>query len=416
MTDRKFKKLKRVFPVFEAILLVFGYYFLTTLTLHLKDPFFVKNSINPFVLLLVILTLFHGLTVGILSVVLLIPLLERSYSEFPATFFLWTLLIVLISGEFHYFWNKKIKLLTEEVNYLKGKLRNQMSNFILLKLSHDQLEKHYLLKPISLRSLLTKIKKTLPENRGKATELFLDTLINAFFVESGAIFSYKNGNFLPEFHLGNPVELFTEDPLLREALEKEETVFISSLPEESTSHYLAVIPIKDLSRESGLSGVFLLKKMPFNYLNADHILALSVAVNWFFNQLQEEVDFSKLPEKVKKILSYDFLRELLILKKLNDEAGIESSLVIFRVPDVHTDFPFFLEKRVRGMDTVDWTKQGGAIYSFVLLPLSSIESAEGFINRVKDEIEKVFKEEIDYIYRVFPVDRKIFQRLDYVVR
>jgi len=156
--------------------------------------------------------------------------------------------------------------------------------------------------------------------------------------------------------------------------------------------------------------------MPFNYLNADHILALSVAVNWFFNQLQEEVDFSKLPEKVKKILSYDFLRELLILKKLNDEAGIESSLVIFRVPDVHTDFPFFLEKRVRGMDTVDWTKQGGAIYSFVLLPLSSIESAEGFINRVKDEIEKVFKEEIDYIYRVFPVDRKIFQRLDYVVR
>lgn len=329
---------------------------------------------------------------------------------------MWTLLTVLIVGEFHYFWNRKIKLLTEETDYLKGKLRNQMSNFILLKLSHDQLEKHYLLKPISLRSLLTKIKRTIPENREKATELFLDTLINAFFVESGSIFTYRNGQLFPEFHLGKPVEVDTEDPLLKEALEREETVFISSLPEESTSRYLAAIPIKDLNRESGLIGVFLLGKMPFNYLNADHILALSVAVNWFFNQLQEEIDYRSVPERIKELLSYEFLRELLILKKLNEDVRVESSLIVFRVPDVHTDFPLFLEKRVRGMDTVDWTNLNETIYSFVLLPLSSVESAQGFINRIKDEIERIFGEEIDYIYRVFPVDKKIFQKLDYVIK
>ncbi len=410
------KNLKRFLPVFEAILLILGYYFLIVHIFQLKDPFFVEKSLNPLVLLLLTLTLFHGLTAGIFSVVILIPLLEKTYSQFPANFFMWTLLTVLISGEFHYFWNRKIKLLTEETDYLKGKLRNQMSNFILLKLSHDQLEKHYLLKPISLRSLLTKIKKAIPEDRKRATDLFSDMLINAFFVESGSVFTYRKGHFEPELHLGEPVELHLEDPLLREALEKGETVFISSLPEESSSRYLAAIPIKNLNEESDLLGVFLLKKMPFNYLNADHILALSVAVNWFFNQLQEETDYTKVPEKLRKILSYDFLREFLILKKLNDDVGVESSLVIFRVPDVHTDFPFFLEKRVRGMDTVDWTTLNRAIYAFVLLPLSSVESAEGFIKRVKDEIERVFGEEIDYIYRIFPVDRNIFQRLEYVIR
>ena len=408
--------IRKVLPLIESALFIFGYYYITYYIFELKDPFFIEKSLNPFILILLLLTLFHGLPVGILSALLLIPIFEKNYHPFPTEFFLWILLIILITGEFHYLWNKKIKLLSEETDYLKGKLRNQMSNFILLKLSHDQLEKHYLLKPISLRSLLTKLKKLLIKSKTEAEDLFVDILLNAFFVESGSIYFLNDGEFEKKLDIGKPVILHLDDPLVREAIENEESVFISSLPEESKTNYLAVIPIKDLNQNAGLIGIFLLKEMPFNYLNADHILALSVAINWFFNQLNEKINFTEVPEKLRNLLSYDFLRELLLLKKLNEEAGIESSIVIFRVPDIHIDFPFFIEKKVRGMDTVDWVSFNNAIYTFVLLPLSPVEAAEGFINRVKNEIFDVFKEDIFFIYRIFPVDSKIFERIEYIVR
>lgn len=407
---------RKLLPVAEAVLFIAGYYLITVKLFKLEDPFFTGEPVNIFIALLLFFTLFHGLSSGLLSVILSIPLLEKTYPAFPTNFFLWELLITLLSGEFHYIWNRKIQLLSEENEYLRGKLRNQMSNFILLKLSHDQLEKHYLLKPVSLRSLLTQIKKAILNRPEDAVNLFRDMLSNAFYVQSGSIYRIDGENFFPEIHIGEPVEIDPEDPLVKEVMEREETVFISDIPELSGSQYLAAIPVKDVTGENNLTGIFLIGKLPYNYLNADNILAMSVAVNWFFNQIKDQEKLKNVPENFRKKFSYEFLKELIVLKELHREVKIESSLVVFKVPEIHTDFPLFIEKQVRGMDAVDWLKLNDSIYVFVLLPLSPVEAAEGFIRRISIQLEKTFNEDIELIHRVFPVDKKIFERISYILR
>ncbi len=412
LTYRNFSK---ALPILEALTLTLGYY-ITVHLFHIKDVFFIKESSSPFLLLLLLLTLFHGLSAGLISLLILIPILEKTYPHFPTDFFIWILLLTLLAGEFHYFWNKKIKQLSEETDYIKGKLRLQTSQLILLKLSHDQLEKHYLIKPVSLRTLLTEVERLLTENRERAIKEFKEILLNTFYVEAGSLYLLKDKKFQPFMHVGEPVEIHLKDPLLQEALERGETLFISNVTETADTEYLAVIPIKKLTKEMESRGVFLLKEMPFNYLNADHVLALSVALNWFFNQLDEEVNYREVPERLRELLSPNMLRELLILEKLSKEANIESSLVVFRVPDTHVDFPNFIEKRIRGMDIVAWFRLNGNIYTLVLLPLSPVESAESFIERIKQDVEETFNEEIFFIHRIFPVDSKIFERINYAIR
>ena len=393
-----------------------GYYYITAHIFHIKDAFFIKEGSNPFLLLILLLTLFHGLSAGLVSLLTLIPILEKTYSRFPTDFFIWLLLLTLLTGEFHCFWSKKIHQLLEETKYIKEKLRLQTSQLILLKLSHDQIEKHYLVKPVSLRSLLTELKKLINTDKNKAVEKFKEILLNTFYVESGALYLIKNRHFKLNFYIGEPVPFIPDDPMIRVAFEKEEVVFLSNLQETDKTGYLAVIPIKNLSKEMEVVGIFLLKRMPFNYLNADHILALSVALNWFFNQIKEEINYKGIPEKLKELLSPDFLREVLILEKLQKETDIESSLVVFRIPDIHADFPRFIEKRVRGMDVIDWFKLNGTIYTLVLLPLSPVESAESFINRIKQEVKETFDEDVLFISRIFPVDSRIFERVNYVIK
>ncbi|OMH41203.1 PelD GGDEF domain-containing protein [Desulfurobacterium indicum] len=392
--------------LFFVILTLIGFYF------NPKDPLFIHSTVNPFVLLGLTITLFYGLIGGLVFLVISVPIFKFIYPQFPLSFFLWTLLLILIAGEFFSYWKRRIELSEEESTYFKSKLRKQTNDFILLKLSHDQLEKHYLVKPISIRTVLEKIKKELINNREKAFENLMSLISEAFFVRKGSLYikTSKEESFKLASSISKPVELDMDDPLVREAIEEGRTVFLSS--SSSQSKYLAVIPVFDIANDDEIIAFFLVKDLPFRYLNADNILSINVALIWFMAELEKTEMVKDLINEFR-YLPVDFIVEVQTVKILQEKFGIDSYIVVYKIPENMEDIIQFIHNRIRGVDFLVYHKINDHYIVYVLLPLSSLSSAEGFSNRISNELKRRFGNEIkDKIAEKFiKIDGNIFKIL-----
>ncbi|WP_456485013.1 PelD GGDEF domain-containing protein [Desulfurobacterium sp.] len=391
--------------LFFIILTAVGFYF------NPKDPLFIHSTVNPFVLLELTITLFYGLTGGLVFLVAAVPVFRFIYPQFPLSFLLWTLLLVLIAGEFFSYWKRRIELSEEESTYFKSKLRKQTNDFILLKLSHDQLEKHYLVKPISIRTVLEKIKKELINNREKAFGNLMNLISEAFFVRRGTLYcKTPEGNFKLAASIGEPVKLDMNDPLIREAIEEERTVFLSS--SSSQSNYLAVVPVFDISNDDEIIAFFLIKDLPFRYLNADNILSINVALIWFMAELEKTEMVKDLVNEFR-YLPVDFIVEVQTVKILYEKFGIDSYMVVYKIPENLKDIIQFIQNKIRGVDFLVYHKVNNCYMVYILLPLSSLSSAEGFSNRISNELKRRFGSEIKnkITEKFIKVDREIYKSL-----
>ncbi|MEO2069524.1 MAG: PelD GGDEF domain-containing protein [Desulfurobacteriaceae bacterium] len=369
-----------------------------------KDPFFIHSSVNPFILLLVVFTLYYGLMASLFFFVFLVLALQYIYTSLPLQFILWSLLITLICGEFHFYWREKISVYRERNRYLFSKLKELRKNFFLLKISHDQLESHYLVKPLSIRKILSEIKKKLfSMNDEEAIKDLMELISQVFHVQSASLYLKKGETYVYKASVGRKVQFLPDDPLVQKALESKQPVFVSS---GKNTSYLAVIPIED-------DALFLIKEMPFIQLNLENILSIAVSLNWFMKEKSNSFSLEKVP-KVLRELPPEFLKEIKVTSELNRKFGIKSSLVIFKVPSEFEDFPFFLEEKVRGLDMVGTIPLKKVLYVFVLLPLSSFSNAKGFIERIKKELNNLIG--ISKVkHRIIDVDERTFEKLSKLV-
>ncbi len=400
---------------FTTLFFIFGYLF------NPSDPLFTSSPTNPYLLFLMTVTLYYGLEVGILAFLLEVGAMGVLYKSWDVEFLLWSLLYVLISAEFHFFWAKKIKIAQEENLYFKDKIRRQASDFILLKLSHDQLEKHYMIKPVSVRSVIGEIKEELKkirrnnDHRDVVFKKVKDLLVSGFYVQEADLFMSRGDDFEYVLSIGKPKPLDRNDPLVKKALESGETVFISQIENRVNSEYLAVIPIYDFAVEDKLLGIFTLRKIPFNYFNSDTILSLSVILFWLLNELGSINLIEKINPYLRKYFEYDFLKELAIMISLKEKTGIESSLVIYRVNYLVEDFPLFLSEKIRGLDMLNVIDFKETKIIFVMLPLSPLPSARGFVNRIAKEFSFIFGES-EPPHRILSIDQKIGEKLEHLLK
>ncbi|ADU96772.1 hypothetical protein [Thermovibrio ammonificans] len=394
---------------FVVLFTLVGHYF------NPSDPLYLTGPISPVFLLLLVITLYYGLAYGIVAFIVEVLLAKLLYPNFPLRTILWHLLNVVVVGEFHYFWSKKIEILQEKNDYFQDKLRRFASDSMILKLSHDQLEKHYLVKPVSIRSLVAQVKEALmgrSQGDKGPFQVLRDILDAAFYVQSGELYRYSNDSFHSILAVGPSEPLNLEDPLVRKALDSRESVFLSEI--NGNSSYLAVIPVYSYVNDDRLLGLFVLRKIPFNYLNSDTVLSLSVILYWFLNEVERlsnlnPVELATLP------LSYDFLREVVILKKLYSRLKADSTVVVFKLPHPSEDFGFFLKERLRAVDFMDSFRGNGSDYYFVLLPLSDASSAKGFLDRIARDYERTFGSDELPPYRVLKVDDAIEEKIRSVV-
>jgi len=146
------------FAYFETLILVLLYLGVGYLV-DAQDICILHSQVSYMLILLSIITLFHGFENGLFALAILAVAIWLFYPIFEYQSFLVALMMTMIFSEFHYIWTKKIKKAEIDANYRGLKLDELSKSFYALKISHDQLEKNYVVKPMSIRNSIDQILK-----------------------------------------------------------------------------------------------------------------------------------------------------------------------------------------------------------------------------------------------------------------
>jgi sugar-specific transcriptional regulator TrmB len=274
-----------------------------------------------------------------------------------------------------YYWTKKIEKLTEENKYLKHRIEEVGSAYYLLKISHDELEKNYILKPFSIREVLREIKDLINSSKD-GYELFLTLLKNLFKLEKAGLYIKENNAFILKSALGENNEIDLDDPLIKEALESYTISYIGHLYDKK-SNYLAVIPIISLTKE--LKGIFVVEEIPFFSLTKDNLIAISLFLTYFINMVNIVKDYKDMA------LDPFISKEIETLRLLSINYTIENYVVIFYIRDKMEKA--YIQKYLRGSD----------IYFeyldklVVILPLTSSLGVMKFIDRLNKDNQLMYR-------------------------
>ena len=385
-----------------SIFLISGYFFSP------DDICFTQNDVPYLLILLAIVTLFHGFENGMLALGVIALVLWFSYENFPYIHFLVNLLMVMIFSEFHYFWIKQIKKLKTSNEYTTTKLDELANAFYSLKISHDQLEKNYVLKPMSVRSAVEEI---LHHDTEYTTDKklyfgdFLALLEKSFYLEAG--FILYAGNDTQDKYLTQensqicyssasekytPEEIFKEY-LIDKAINYKQAVYVSDDEGNPTlknklekSKFLAAIPVIYNNKTLAL---LVIEKMPFMAFNRENLISLAILFEYLLVTALKE----KLLQKSKELLfikerefRYEYLRTALLHKKYN----INSTLMVFKIKNEIQSIKIFekAQHMLRSLDILTQYKSDKGVYFILFLfPLNDKAAAIGFLNRLLSILE-----------------------------
>jgi len=379
------KKLNK-YSIFETfmmtmITLLIGYF------IDSKDPAFVHSKLNVALLIVSFITLFHGLFSGMVSAITISMVLFFYYDIFSYKVFFEITVFALLLGEFHSFWHRKIGKKAAEAGYLREKLDQLSTAFYGIKISHDQLEKHYILQPVTIRSSISDIKKISIINQQKAIETFMIYLAKIFTIKEYGIYDFVNEKLKPIFQTeDNLIDM--EDLLLKVAIDKRTSIFVSDTSEkiQRNTNLLAVIPIKEGLK---IQRFFIIKNMPFMLFNKDILIKISILLFYFFNLMEKEIVIKNLPinlDFLQNISKYEFHK----LYKLYQKFQLNSSIIIFRISDeyIYKRVSKLIEKSNRKLDIFSLKRYNNTFIITVILPFTEVSSAHGFTSRIIHLIEK----------------------------
>ncbi len=417
--NKRIKKLSKTDIILEKIKKYAYLETVTIVTLFLlvgyifnpQDICLVHTQVSYALILLAIITLFHGFENGLVSIGMLSIAMWFFYPEFPHTEFLVLLLMTMIFSEFHYYWTKKIKELQVEANYKTTKLNELSKAFYTLKISHDQLEKNYVVKPMSIRSAIEKIIESNRESKDdkidvKVTKFygnFLALLEKSFNVNSALIIHKNLGHQEEELSLENTAvtysalcEKYSKEEilssyLLNRATHFKQPVYISdkagepSLKSKEDSKFLVAIPFVS---DKHISSVLLIERMPFMAFNKENLISISILLEY----LSISISQNNIPDDSYKIsavnetaFSYEYNR----LRYIYDKYAVNSTIMVLKLESelqtmkVHEK----VLQMLRALDVVTVTKYKEFHYVLFLFPLSDSSSALGFLKRLKHNIK-----------------------------
>ncbi|ACO03128.1 MAG TPA: hypothetical protein DEP48_00845 [Persephonella sp.] len=362
------------------------------------DPLFLNigGNITYYIFVIILLTLYYGLLSGIVSMFVFGISAFFLYEQFPYETFFWYLLITFVLGEFFQYWNRRKERLEEENSFLKEKIEELGRNFFMLKISHDQIEKNYVLKPLSIRSVLRDIRMMILNKEVDLFKNFLMLISRFTNIDGGALYINEDNGFKKVAQIGKGAELNRDDPLVKQAfIDKTSTYLaVNRLEGDVKSEYLAVVPAVDIN--GNINGLLLITDMPFLSLNKDNLLTINVFLTYLF----DEYNLAKgLEETVVKFpnIHLSFIKELRKLIHLKSKFGIESSIVVFfMLKQDFLDAAFTeIERGLRGFDISTRCSEVEKEKLIILLPFTGDVAAVEFVNRIKEKIEDIFGEEVE---------------------
>ncbi|WP_353662214.1 PelD GGDEF domain-containing protein [Hydrogenimonas sp. SS33] len=360
-----------------------GFYF------NSQDPCWIKSDLPILTILLAIITLFHGLGPGIVSLLTIGLVMKEAYAQFEVETFLSQFVLVLIYGEFHYYWQKVIGAQNYELQYLNRKFDEMVKAFYALKISHDQLEKMYVTKPTSLRSSLEIIRR---EKKEEALSKFMLLLQKSYAVQRAVLAELEKNVLHPLASAGDVVADY-EDPLVQKAIEKKMPVYIAEDP-HTESAYIAVIPVMD---EEETKWLLAIEEIPFLSYNKDTLTTIAILVQYLYYELQRTEIIERVASRFR-LLNEAFVYELHRLTELERRYRVESTLLVFKTRD---PLLFHLlkqkvERTLRSLEVMTEYSDEGVHCLAVLFPLVDDSAVEGYVSRIKKILANENLEGLDY--------------------
>lgn len=378
-----------------------------------EDPLLLHGQIPYLIILLAVITLFHGMESGVFALTLVTTVMWSVYKPFPHESFLTALLMTMLFSEFYRYWKGKIEHYRLEAEYKTRRFTELARAFYTLKISHEQLEKNYVVKPMSVRSsleyILQKKQKAIEAKNMSITRhtrdflellqksfsvkeaeaLVLDTLtleastdIGFFKKHAQLISTSKNPKISPQM-------IFDEE-MVDQALTKKRSIYISdavgnpSLEAASEDSTLAVIPS---FFEERLLGVLVIRRMPFLAFNKENLTSISILLDYFFIELANQGFLSEnnlLPYVEDREFAVEFSR----LKYIYDKYRVNSATLVFKAKDsLHARRLYeHAAKILRSLDMLTFVKYHNSYSVIVLLVLNDDAAAEGFLHRFENSL------------------------------
>lgn len=376
-----------------------------------EDPFGLHAQFPWLWMVPAVLAMRYGTAIGVTSVVLMtaawfgLPMLivgaVPQASDFPKSYFLGGLVLVLVCGQFSDVWNARGRRFRAVNAYLEERLQTLTKNHFLLRLSHERLEQDLLAKPMTLRETLLRLRALTarPEHPGDplpgAAE-FMQLLAQSCQFEIASLFALDGDEeplAVPLASLGAPSPLDAEDPLYRFAAAERALAHVQSdaVAEElrDRSRYLVCAPLR--SSTGRMLGMLTVERLPFFALNADALKLLAVLIGYYADGVQLGVAardvLARFPECPPE-LALDVVR----LHRIRVDAGIESALValVFENDEATLDMYAQVRRLKRGVDLA-WELAGVRHRALItLLPLAGSAAVEGYLLRIESALKAQF--------------------------
>lgn len=384
-----------------------------------KDICLLEHNIPYMMIILSVITLFHGFENGVFAVTLFSFAMWIFYPIFNYIEFLLILLMTLIFSQFHYYWSSRIKQAEVDANYKAEKLSELSRAFFSLKISHDQLEKNYVVKPMSIRNSIKHILSlneeifldaSITDKAKHYQQNFLELLEKSFNIQAAHILYLDNPQNSIDFTALNTKmvtvganknlqrEEILSNHLVDKSIGRKSPIYISdeagepSAINEFDTKYLAAIPALV---NNTIVSLLVIEKMPFMFFNREYLTSITILHEYFALENRKH-EVKHHIEGFELIKDADFKFEISRLIGFEKTFKVNSILLVLRTQsELQTQrLNDKLEKILRSLDMATLVEYNEYYFLTILLPLHDKSAATGLLNRLKnmldDEKDKKF--------------------------
>lgn len=366
------------------------------------DPFLLNRPFSWLWLAPVILALRYGTLAAFGAVALLVlmwfllPIFGVGGGAFPASFFLGGLILTLIAGEFSDVWSTRLRRVAEVNAYLNERLDSLTRRHYLLRLSHERLEQELLVKPMTLRDALMRLRRLVAEETGGSAmphaQEFLHLLSQSCQLEVACLHLLENGKPVatPVASIGEASEFEPRDLLVQYALENNALAHVQTEGLQSeNSRYLVVAPLNDSAGQA--IGLLVVERLPFLSLNEETLRFLAVLLGYYADSVRLGPTARDIIQAVPTCPAA-FASEIMRLHRIREQVGIHSTLAVLVVQPGLRQSDIVLEtlRQARQLDITWEFPENGRRYILTLMPLQGEAALSGYLLRTERWLREVF--------------------------
>jgi hypothetical protein len=390
--------------LFTIAIVAIGYY------VDEKDVLLIHHDFSFLILWLAIVTLFYGLSMGLLMWITFTGIATFLYGNDPifTTVLLENLAFVFLFGLFFSNLHSEMDRHEIKTKYLKLRLKELTSAFFTLKISHDKLESIYITQPASFRFVISEVlencEHNTPELSAKNT---LKVLKKFFSVNSAMIWRVENNKLKRSFFAIGEINTnpSSNDKLIEEALSKKKAIYLKDLEDKEQTSYIYAVPFLD--KREQVVALLIVKDIPFLFYNEDTLLKINVVFNYIWTEYKKRASIDRIESqrKEKCLLGneaherqdiVDFKLEVARLTNILDGFNIDSRVYVISTKNdyLYREIKDFLyqNESLEVLDQYIDIKCGEQHIFLILFPFLSTPSIHRKAKDLTDELNTIEEE------------------------